>query len=124
MIRHQKTEQSTQDRPGWLLVGQSQELGEKKCLEFSLGRTAGFVVRAEGRVRGFVNRCPHLGIELNWLPERFLDSGGSFIQCATHGALFTLNTGECIAGPCAGDALTPLEIRESEGRIEVRLSPE
>ncbi|WP_166252717.1 Rieske (2Fe-2S) protein [Marinobacter salicampi] len=124
MIRHQNPEQSAQEHREWQLVGPTHALGDKQCLEFTLGTTTGFVVRANGRLRGFVNRCPHLGIELNWMPERFLDSGGSFIQCATHGALFTLDTGECIAGPCAGGALTPLETRENDGQIEVRFSPE
>jgi nitrite reductase/ring-hydroxylating ferredoxin subunit len=73
----------------------------------------GFVVRLGERVHGYVNRCPHAGHPLNMLPERFLTSDGSLILCTSHGALFEKSTGYCVAGPCAGRALTPvaLEIR-------------
>lgn len=67
-----------------------------------------FAVRLHGRVYLYRNRCPHLGIELNWLPDQFLDVEETLIQCATHGALFLIETGECVSGPCVGEALQPL----------------
>lgn len=60
----------------------------------------------------YKNRCPHRGVGLEWLPDQFLDSSASLIQCATHGALFLIEDGECIAGPCEGKSLTALECRE------------
>ena len=80
-----------------------------------------FAVRQHGEVYLYRNRCPHLGIELNWQEDQFLDVEETLIQCATHGALFKPGTGECIAGPCQGDALTELEVRERDGVIEVGL---
>ncbi len=73
----------------------------------------GFVVRVNEAVYGYVNRCPHVGHPLNMLPDRFLTSDGALILCTSHGALFEKSTGYCVAGPCAGRALTPvaLEIR-------------
>lgn len=67
-----------------------------------------FVLREGRRLRAYVNACPHAGTPLDWQPDRFLDAGGSHILCATHGALFEIETGLCIAGPCKGDSLTPL----------------
>lgn len=58
----------------------------------------------------YLNRCPHLGIELNWMPDQFLESGGDLIICSTHGALFKIDDGLCISGPCQGQALTSLQI--------------
>jgi nitrite reductase/ring-hydroxylating ferredoxin subunit len=56
--------------------------------------------------------CPHLGIPLNWAPERFLDLDGTLIQCSSHGALFQIDSGECIAGPCAwATSLQPVDAR-------------
>lgn len=80
----------------------------------------GFAFLDNGTPRAYLNLCPHLGIELNWLPGRFMDTENLFIQCSTHGALFKPGNGECIAGPCQGDALTPLKIRLQNGEVQVR----
>lgn len=74
-------------------------------------------VRKDGTVHVYENRCPHRGIPLEWQPDQFLDSSGSLIQCATHGALFLIESGECVAGPCAGQALRVLPITEKDGII-------
>jgi nitrite reductase/ring-hydroxylating ferredoxin subunit len=69
-----------------------------------------FIVPRAGKFYGYLNRCPHRGLPLNWLPDRFLDASGTYIQCANHAALFDVMDGRCIAGPCAGDRLTPVEL--------------
>ncbi|WP_148053418.1 Rieske 2Fe-2S domain-containing protein, partial [Pseudomonas fluorescens] len=57
-------------------------------------------------------RCPHRGVGLEWHHDQFLDPSNSLIQCATHGALFLIEDGECVAGPCVGQALTAINRRE------------
>jgi nitrite reductase/ring-hydroxylating ferredoxin subunit len=64
-----------------------------------------FVVRQQQKLYVYRNRCPHMGIPLEWVPDRFLDSSGTMIQCAGHAALFVINSGKCVAGPCAGRKL-------------------
>ena len=59
--------------------------------------------------RGFVNRCPHLGLPLETFPDRFLNASGDALVCSAHGAVFD-TTGFCLAGPCQGKALVPLEL--------------
>lgn len=78
-------------------------------------------VRRDGIAYFYINRCPHRGIPLEWQPDQFLDSSASLIQCATHGALFLIENGECIAGPCAGQRLTALPGREDERGLWVEL---
>jgi len=75
-----------------------------------------FLVRQGDRVRGYVNRCPHRGTPLNWLPDQFLDRDGRHIVCATHGAVFRIEDGACLAGPCKGEALerVRVEVRSEE----------
>jgi nitrite reductase/ring-hydroxylating ferredoxin subunit len=53
---------------------------------------------------------------LEWQPNQFLDYEKQFIQCATHGALFGIDDGICIAGPCPGEQLEalPVEVRDGE----------
>lgn len=71
----------------------------------------GFALNREGRAFAYVNSCPHVGTSLDLWPNEFLSEDGSIIVCSTHGALFEPATGDCIAGPCAGDRLTPLPVR-------------
>ena len=77
--------------------------GQSKGLE-SQGQRL-LAVRKEGVLYVYENRCPHRGIPLEWQADQFLDSSGSLIQCATHGALFLIDSGECVAPaparPCA-----------------------
>jgi len=74
------------------------------------------VVKKDGLLSVFVNSCPHLGVPMNMEPDRFLDSEKNFIMCSTHGALFKIDDGECVHGPCLGENLTPVnhEVRDEE----------
>ncbi len=76
-----------------------------------------FVVRAQGRLQGFVNSCPHVGTPLDFLPDRFLTRDGTQILCSTHGARFEIATGRCVAGPCRGRFLQPLPVKVNKGLI-------
>ncbi len=71
-------------------------------------------VRRGETVHAYVNSCPHIGAPLDFLPGRFLNAEGTHILCANHGALFRIEDGYCVSGPCAGDGLEPLEIRVEE----------
>ncbi len=82
------------------------------------GPLAAFAVRVlGGLVRAYVNRCPHMGTELDWQPGDFFEESGLYLVCATHGALFEPATGHCVAGPCRGANLARVAIREDNGRI-------
>ena len=90
-----------------------------KGFELSLGdgTVSLFVVRHDNRVHGYINSCPHTGVGLEWVPDQFLDRDRSFIECATHGALFTIEEGKCVSGPCAGDRLQPVAISVDDGVV-------
>lgn len=77
----------------------------------------GFVVRYGGSVRGFLNRCAHVPIELDWNEGQFFESSGLYLMCSTHGALYDPDTGRCAGGPCRGGSLRPISIVEHEGKI-------
>lgn len=76
-----------------------------------------FVVRAGGRVHAYVNSCPHTGGPLDWTPGRFLTRDGRAILCATHGALFRIDDGYCLRGPCAGASLAPVPVVVEGGAV-------
>ena len=76
-----------------------------------------FLVRKHGQVFGYLNQCPHTGGPLDWTPNEFLDQDKRYIQCANHDALFAIEDGCCMAGPCVGDRLTPLAVYERNGLV-------
>lgn len=78
---------------------------------------AGFVVRVEGEMRGYVDSCPHAGWPLSALDDRYLTRDGRRILCAGHGALFRALDGMCTAGPCHGEALRPWPVTLRDGRV-------
>jgi nitrite reductase/ring-hydroxylating ferredoxin subunit len=90
-------------------------------VRFALGEgeraQTGFAIRHLGSVHAFVNRCPHMGTELDWQPGEFFEASGVYLVCATHGALFQPATGFCVAGPCKGAHLERLRTREQNGRV-------
>jgi nitrite reductase/ring-hydroxylating ferredoxin subunit len=78
---------------------------------------AGFVVRAAGEVRGYVDRCPHAGFPLALFGDRYLTREGDLVICATHGALFRPLDGVCVGGPCAGERLATWPVRVEGGAV-------
>jgi nitrite reductase/ring-hydroxylating ferredoxin subunit len=68
-------------------------------------------------VRAYVNHCPHAGFPLNWTPDGFLAPDLPLILCVMHGALFEIDTGTCIAGPCPGLRLRALPVRVQRGYV-------
>ncbi len=93
--------------------------GTACSFEFSEGASTQEVVlvRKAHRVYGWLNRCPHQGMTLNWFPGQFLSSDGEYIQCTNHDALFRIDDGLCVAGPCSGMSLSPVAVKISGGQV-------
>ena len=72
------------------------------------------VVRRQRNVYAYINHCPHTGSPLDWVPGQFLSIDKQHIQCATHDALFRIDDGLCVSGPCNGQSLQAIS-------LEVRL---
>ncbi|MBO9715439.1 MAG: Rieske (2Fe-2S) protein [Pseudoxanthomonas sp.] len=76
------------------------------------------VVHRQGAsVRAWLNVCPHAGRRLDWAPGQFLRSREGLLVCAAHGASFELEGGQCVAGPCRGDALRAVAVEVRDGRV-------
>jgi nitrite reductase/ring-hydroxylating ferredoxin subunit len=107
-----------------VVIGKLDEIEDPGCREFQIGEGGwpfkGFVVRQGGRVVAYQNHCAHLGHPLNWMPDGFLTRDKSNIICSSHGALYEIDSGLCIAGPCMGKTLHPVEVRVEKGEIIVR----
>lgn len=93
------------------------DLPEGGARGFAVQNTHVLAVRDYSGVYVYLNRCPHLGVPLQWQDDRFLDEDGAFIRCASHGALFERTTGLCLQGPCQGDSLWQIECRIADDAV-------
>jgi nitrite reductase/ring-hydroxylating ferredoxin subunit len=75
-----------------------------------------FGVRFEGLPQAYLNRCSHVAMELDLQPNRIFDDSGQWLLCASHGAVYHPETGECAGGPCRG-GLVKINLSERDGMV-------
>lgn len=107
------------------LICRSDELADGGAgvrFEFRRGdeKLPAFAIRFDGQVRAYVNRCAHVGVELDWNPGEFFDDTRRLLVCATHGATYEPATGLCIYGPCKGRILEAVDVIEDGGHIYIK----
>ncbi|MCR8921230.1 Rieske (2Fe-2S) protein [Dasania sp. GY-MA-18] len=95
------------------------DIADDSSKGFELKDGSIFAVKKDGQLFVYKNSCPHLGVELNWQEDQFLDMDNTLIQCSTHGALFLIEDGQCVAGPCMGEYLQPVDYHLEDGVITV-----
>jgi nitrite reductase/ring-hydroxylating ferredoxin subunit len=104
-------------------VGALADIADPGCREFSVGDGdwpfRGFVVRKGNNVYAYQNYCVHVGHPLNWAPDSFLTKDRSAIICASHGAVYEIDSGLCVAGPCMGKTLRRVAVALRDGDIYV-----
>jgi len=103
------------------LICDSAQVQERKGLRFSVERDGevepAFLIRYDGSVYAYVNRCGHVSVELDWVEGEFFDLTGLYLICSTHGATYRPETGRCVRGPCNGRSLAPLSVEEAGGKV-------
>ena len=85
------------------------------------GQFGAIVVRKADKLFVYVNSCPHIGTPLDIKAGEFLNKNRSHILCTTHGALFRIEDGYCISGPCVGANLMALHAVMEKGEVFVSL---
>jgi nitrite reductase/ring-hydroxylating ferredoxin subunit len=98
------------------------EHGMSKKFTLSHGQYSveAMLLNYQGNLYAYRNRCPHIGISLDWLDNQFFTLDGRYLMCANHGATFEPATGECIWGPCVGAGLQRVPIEIEGERIFVQ----
>ena len=86
-------------------------------VEYFGGRAPAFVLRYAGQVYGYLNRCGHMPMELDWREGEVFDSSGHDLICSTHGAVYAPQSGQCLGGPCSGTPLVALQVEERDGKV-------
>ncbi|MEG3616900.1 Rieske 2Fe-2S domain-containing protein [Magnetovibrio sp. PR-2] len=75
------------------------------------------LIRKDGLVYAYKNICPHIGAPLDFTPGQFLNAERNFIMCSTHGALFQIEDGLGVSGPCQGQSLESVPCQISEDSV-------
>ena len=92
-----------------MVVARTGELAAGETKKFSLlvqeKELECFLVNYEGQLYAYVNRCRHVPMTMDWVENQLLTEDGRYIMCATHGACYEPDTGECIFGPPCGKFL-------------------
>ena len=77
------------------------------------GRDSIFVVKKDGLYFAYRTQCPHIAqSRLAWRKDEYLNGDHSRIMCGAHGALFEIDSGLCVSGPCLGQSLFPVEVEQ------------
>ncbi|MEN9842423.1 MAG: hypothetical protein RLZZ612_252 [Pseudomonadota bacterium] len=89
----------------WIWLCKSRDLLERgAAIAFDVayaGRLMrAFAIRFEGQACAYLNECTHVPMEMDWQPNQFWDHQKRWLLCATHGAAYQPNTGQCVMGPC------------------------
>jgi nitrite reductase/ring-hydroxylating ferredoxin subunit len=75
-----------------------------------------FAIRYRSVPHAYLNRCTHVAMEMDYQPDRFFDDTSNWLLCATHGAAYLPDTGQCAGGPCRG-GLVKITLSESDGVV-------
>ena len=67
------------------------------------------IIRKDGKFYSYENVCPHFLVQLDYRSGQFSIYQNQVIMCAHHSALFNIETGLCIDGPCKGQSLIKVE---------------
>ena len=76
-----------------------------------------FAIRKHGVVHGYLNRCAHVAMELDWQEGVFFDFEGRDLLCSTHGASYDPASGSCRGGPCGSVPLVRLRVEECGANV-------
>lgn len=109
-----------------LLLGNVNDIADGQAKGFDPNRTGNdtfFIVRKGDDLFAYADSCPHYNdTSLPWKRHKYLDGASKYIVCAAHGALFEVDSGTCVQGPCINQRLKRIPIKISaENEIFIKL---
>jgi nitrite reductase/ring-hydroxylating ferredoxin subunit/uncharacterized membrane protein len=113
MVNHDAWLEGTTD---WTAVGSVRDFPKDTLVRKQAGDMPVLLVRLGDRIHAISAQCSHAGGPLD---EGTLE--GSRVTCPWHGSIFSIETGRVVGGPATFDE-PRFEVRESDGRVELRLA--
>lgn len=110
----------------WVPIGPASQVVEGEAKGFAVRDQSGpkvILARRNGLLRAYLDACPHYGgTPMAWRTNAYLSGDGQHLCCHSHNALFDIETGACVLGPCLGQSLTAVDIRvDDDGTVWARL---
>jgi nitrite reductase/ring-hydroxylating ferredoxin subunit len=75
------------------------------------------VLRLDGVIRGYRNRCVHMPRELDCEADTVFGGSGFQLRCSMHGIVYDPEDGRSLSTLCFGQKLTVVTLVEEEGAI-------
>jgi nitrite reductase/ring-hydroxylating ferredoxin subunit len=82
-----------------------------------LGPRTFLVGRVADGWRAYDNVCRHRALPLDLGAPSPMSDDGRYLLCHQHGALYRLDDGKCVVGPCAGEWLSPIPVAGDEDSL-------
>lgn len=98
----------------WTAAADASQLAEGRPVRVVVDDTPVLILRTGGQIYAIHDRCSHRGCSLS---EGEVE--GEEVVCACHGSRFSLRDGAVRGGP-ATSAQPAFQVREQDGRVEVR----
>lgn len=101
-----------------MLLCHTEDIAERDARSFNTPQGEVIITQRDGMFYAYRNSCPHLNISLEFQDQQFMDMDREYLICANHGALFRVEDGHCVFGPCVNQHLTSVAIAvHSDGGI-------
>ena len=101
----------------------SHELGEgqyrKLKMLFEGREDECLLLRFDGKVYAYINRCVHMPRRLDCEQKTVFDHTGRFLRCSMHGIVYTPQTGTSLSTLCEGQRLRAVEVYEESGEVGI-----
>jgi nitrite reductase/ring-hydroxylating ferredoxin subunit len=103
--------------PAGTFLCQAREIDTGTVKEFRFGSESPFAFRLfiyndAGKFKAFRNACPHFNVPLNHTTKQLNALDSQHFVCMTHFARFEKGTGLCVSGPCEGQSLESIPLRQ------------
>ena len=106
----------------WIRLCTTSDIARRSSRQFTVGSEELILIRKYTRFFAYRNSCPHLSISVDMGSEDVLTDDRKYILCANHAALFEIDTGMCVSGPCIGEGLEPMAVKTDNEIIYVKIT--
>jgi nitrite reductase/ring-hydroxylating ferredoxin subunit len=96
---------------------QREEVARGHFVRVGPGPVTFLVGRVGDSWRAYANVCRHRALPLDLGVRSPMSDDGRYLLCHQHGALYRLDDGKCVIGPCAGEWLSAVPVTQDEDAL-------